>query len=406
MIAALVFAAVASLPQQFSALPLAQALQRAVTISPDVAQAQEHVKENQALLAAARAQAAPGLDLGYAASPQAGNTKNTVEQSMTTLGADVTFGDYFAYLPAVREAEYTLTSAKYDLLNAQRAERVKTIGLYYAALQAAATVDLRRQDLIVATSDLRAAQLRYKAGDAPRLDVVRAQVALANAGAAFDAAQVDRANADDALQVETGAPAAAFASVQPAASPLPQPPAPQQAVARALAQRSDLASAQQLVGSERAAVAVARRGVLPALTLSAGYTRGYDTGIPVAGPSAALNVRFPLSGAASDRTAAERARLAQAQYKVAALQRQIAVEVNAAARTYAESARALTSARRARVAAQQELRATEIGYRSGASSSLDVADARRTYTQAALNELAAIYAQAQAAATLQEEMGP
>jgi outer membrane protein TolC len=37
---------------------------------------------------------------------------------------------------------------------------------------------------------------------------------------------------------------------------------------------------------------------------------------------------------------------------------------------------------------------------------LDVADARRTYVQAALAEVSAIYAEAQAAATLQEEMGP
>jgi hypothetical protein len=37
---------------------------------------------------------------------------------------------------------------------------------------------------------------------------------------------------------------------------------------------------------------------------------------------------------------------------------------------------------------------------------LDVADARRTYAQAALDELTAIYAQAEAAAALQEMVGP
>jgi outer membrane protein TolC len=104
--------------------------------------------------------------------------------------------------------------------------------------------------------------------------------------------------------------------------------------------------------------------------------------------------------------AAERARLAQAQDKASALQRAITVTVSAAARTYQESLRAVDSAHRARVAAQEELRATEIGYRSGGSSSLDVADARRTYVQAALAEVTAVYAQAQAAATLEEEIGP
>jgi cobalt-zinc-cadmium efflux system outer membrane protein len=181
---------------------------------------------------------------------------------------------------------------------------------------------------------------------------------------------------------------------------------PDSAVERALAQRSDFFSAQQAVRAEEAAVRVAGRGVLPSVTLSGGYTSGTDSGVAVHGPSANVTVALPISQAARNRAEAERARLAQAQDKAASIRRHIIVDVSAAARTYEESLRATQSATRARIAAQQELRATQIGYRSGAGSSLDVADARRTYLQAALNELSAVYAQAQAAATLQEEMGP
>jgi outer membrane protein TolC len=406
VIAAIVLAAAAAAPQQFAALPLVQALENAVSISPDVAQARARVTENQALLSAARGIAAPALTLGYAAAPQGGNANNTIEQSLYTIGAGVTLGDYLAFAPAVREAQFTLASAQYDLLDAQRTEREKTIGLYYDALKAAATVQLRSQDLSGAQSDLRAAQLRYKAGDAPRLDVVRAQVALANAQAAVDAAQTDLANAEDALSVETGEPVQQFISLQKAPAIAAPVADPQKAVARALAQRSDLASAEQAVRGEEAAVGVAQRGVLPAVSVNAGYTRGWDSGVLVNGPSAAVNVSVPVSHAAADRTAAERARLLQAKYKADSLRRTIAVAVSSAARTYRESALATESAKRARVAAEEELRATETGYRNGASSSLDVADARRTYVQAALNEVNAVYAQARAAAVLQEEMGP
>lgn len=406
MIAAFVLAAVTSVPRQFSALPLQQALQQAVVRSPDVAQARERVNENAALLAAARGAAAPALTLGYAAAPQGGNASNTIEQSLTTVGAGITLGDYLAYRPAVRQAQFTLASAQFGLLDAQRLERVKVVGLYYDALKAVATVSLREQDLAGAQSDMRAARLRYRAGDVPRLDVVRASVAVANAQATLDAARVDLENTENALAVETGMPSKIFERVEPASGLAAPPSDPQQAVSRALAQRTDLASAQQAVHAEEAAVHVAQRGVLPAVTLNAGYTQGMDSGVFVRGPSASLNVSLPVSHAAADRAAAERARLAQAQDKAASLQRQITVNVSAAARTYAESVRALQSARSARIAAEQELHATQIGYRSGASSSLDVADARRTYVQAALNELNATYAQAQAAATLQEEMGP
>lgn len=406
MIGAVLLAALTAAVQQFAALPLAQAVENAVRISPDVAQMRARVDENQALLAAARGAAAPALQASYAAAPQGGSANNTIEQSLATIGAGVTLGDYLAYLPAVRQAQFALAGAQYDLLDAQRSEREKTIGLYYGALKAVATVDLRSQDLAGAQSDLRAAQLRFKAGDAPRLDVVRAEVALANARASLDAAQVDAANAQDALGVETGTNAQQLVRLQ-AVPPAATPPAdPQKAVARALAQRSDLLSARQAVQAEEAAVRVALRGRLPAITVNAGYTRGYDSGVLVSGPSANVSVNLPLSHAAADRAAAERARLAQAHDKESALVRAITVDVSSAARTYQESLRAVDSAHRARVAAQAELHATQTGYRSGASSSLDVADARRTYVQAALAEVNALYARAQAAATLEQEIGP
>lgn len=406
MIGAIILAAAAAAVQQFAGLPLSSALDNAIRISPDVAQARARVSENQSLLAAARGAAAPSLQASYAAAPQGGNANNTIEQSLVTLGAGVTLGDSLSYLPLVRQAQFTLMGAQYDLLDAQRTEREKTIGLYYGALTAVATVGLQRENLAGARSDLRAAQLRFRAGDVPRLDVVRAEVAFANARASLDTAQVGAANAESALSVETGIPLHALQRLEGTAAVAPPPTDPQKAVERALAQRSDLSSARQAVNAEEAAVRAAQRGVFPAITVNAGYTHGYDSGVLVSGPSASVNVNLPLSHAAADRVGAERARLAQAQYKQASLERSITVAVSSAARTYAESVRAVQSARTARIAAEQELRATQIGYRSGASSSLDVADARRTYIQAALAEVTAIYAQAQAAATLQEEMGP
>lgn len=406
MIAGVVLAVTVLAAKQFPQLPLDTALQKSVAASPDVAQARERVDETQALLNAARGGAAPALTANYAQSPQGGNDNNTITQGLTTVGAQITLGDYLNSNAVVRQAYYALAGAQYDLLDTLRAERIKVTGEYYGALKAIATEDLRRQDVAGAMSDLRSAQLRFKAGDAPRLDVVRAQVALAGAQANLDAAQVDAQNAKQALALETGMSEAAFAQVANA-PPQSAPPAdPDRAVARALAQRSDLLSAEQAVRAEEAAVRVAQRAILPAVTISAGYMTGVDSGVNVHGPSANVNVALPISHAAADRVAAERARLAQAQAKAAAVRRQIAIDVSAAARTYAETLRAVQSASRARVAAREELHATQTGYRSGASSSLDVADARRSYVQAALAELNAVYAQAQAAATLEEEMGP
>lgn len=406
MIAAVVLAAAMIAPKQFTELPLDAALQKAVATSPDVAQARERVDENAALLAAARGLGAPALTANYTQAPQGGSDNQTITQRLTTVGAQITLGDYLASNPAVRQAYFTLAGAQYDLADALRAERIKVSGQYYAALKAIAAEALRKQDVSGAASDLRSAQLRFKAGDAPRLDVVRAQVAFASAQANLDAAHVDVQNTEQALAIETGQSDAVFARLVSAPAQAAPPADVSRAVQRALAQRSDLLSAQQAVQAEQAAVRVAQRGIFPAVTISAGYTAGVDSGVNVRGPTANVNVAVPVSHASADRVAAERARLEQALSKEEAIRRQIVVEVSAAARTYAESWTAAQSAMRARVAAQEELRATQIGYRSGASTSLDVADARRTYVQAALAELNAVYARAQAAATLEEELGP
>jgi outer membrane protein TolC len=75
--------------------------------------------------------------------------------------------------------------------------------------------------------------------------------------------------------------------------------------------------------------------------------------------------------------------------------------VGAAVRTYEAQTVALAAARHAREQAEAEFKATQLGYRSGATSGLDIETARATYVQALVSEINALYAQAQAQATLQ-----
>jgi len=66
---------------------------------------------------------------------------------------------------------------------------------------------------------------------------------------------------------------------------------------------------------------------------------------------------------------------------------------------------ALAAAQRALEEADAEFKATQIGYRNGASSSLDVESARATYVQALVAQISALYPQQEAEATLQLLMG-
>ena len=393
--------------QSFSQLPLGVAEDAALAHSPDVAAARAKVDEQQALFDAARASYGPALTAGYAQSPQLGNTGGTVEQKLTTVGAQVSLGDLFAYSPAVAQAHATLSAAQFDLANARRNARITVIGDYYAALVAHATLDARNIELESAKAQERAAQLRYHAGDAPKLDVVRASVAVAQAEADLARTGADVQNADAVLSTETSIDTL---QIQPQEAQTAQfsfapGPDPQRAIAQAIASRPEIASAQADVAAEEHAVKVARTGPVSIVTLAAGYTTGVDTGFPVHGPSVSATVTYPVGGASSNRIIAEEARLAQAKAMLEKARRTVIIEAGSAARTYSAQTAALAAATRAREQAQAEFDATEIGYRNGASSSLDVESARATYVQALVNEITALYGQAQAQATLELVVG-
>lgn len=392
--------------QTFSGLPLARAETLALGRSPDVAAASEKVTEQRALFDEARASYGPALVGNYALAPQGGPNGTTISQRLTTFGGQVTLGDILAYSPLVAQANATLSAARFDLANAQRTERINVINLYFSALSTAATLDARRVALQGAHSQLHAARLRFKAGDVPRLDVVRAEVDVAQAEADVARARADAENGESALAEEVGIPASSL-TIGPSAQPLLGgfTNSPDAAVAAALARRPEVAAARANVAAEERAVAVAQRGGLPLISLDGGYTTGVDSGVNVKGPSLTVNASLPVGGAAHDRVLAERARLAQARAQLLKVERQISVEVSSAVRTYDAQSAALAAATRALAQARAEVTATQIGYRNGASSSLDVQTASATYVQALVAQVSAIYAQAQARATLDLLLG-
>ena len=390
----------------FANLPLAQAQTKALAVSPDIGIARSKVDELQALFDQARAAYGPALTANYVEGPQGAGVSSTVAQRLTTVGAQVTLGDLIAYSPAIAQANANLRAATFDFDNAQRTERINVIHLYFAALLANATLSARQQALTSAQAQMRAANLRYGAGDAPHVDVVRAAVSEAQTQSALATAQAEQRNAYAALETETGVDDGNLNSLSNQASIAAQPvPELVRAVQGALASRPEIASAQANVTAEEHAVQVARRSGLPLITLGGGFTSGVDSGIKVSGPSATANLSFPVGGAEHARVAAEEARLAQARWQLEKVRKDVTTEVAAAVRTYAAQTAALQAAQRAESEASLELHATQVGYRNGASSSLDVESARATYTQALVDEISATYSKAEAQATLQLLMG-
>jgi cobalt-zinc-cadmium efflux system outer membrane protein len=395
----------AARPIAFADLSLGQAESAALATSPDVAQADAVVRENAAAVSAARGALGPSLTSSYVRAPQGGSNNDTITQRLTTVGVQTTVGDVLAYSPALAGAEATLRGARASLLVAQRTERVKVIGLYYDALKARAIAQARDEALRTAQQQRDAAAIRVRAGDAPRLDLVRANVAVARATAAAETARATDQNATEALAVEANAKTALASTVDGPLSAAPDV-VPSDAVALALRNRADLRAASEATTAAQAAVTAARRSALPAITVGAGYETGVDTGVQIHGPTLNVTVGIPLNGAAHAQVAQKTAVVAETVAKAQAQQRQIQLDVAAAARTLSATQRATAASTQAREEAYAELQATGVGYRNGASSSLELASARDTYTQAVVDELSSLYDELKARATLDLEVGP
>jgi multidrug efflux system outer membrane protein len=397
-----------SLPMAFAGLTLAQAQSSGIDTSPDVAAARARVNGSRAALAAARWALAPAGFVGFTESPQLAPTgSSTISAHQTTVGVLANLGDVFGYSPQVRLATAALHKAVADEAASERTERITAAKAYYGALKAAAVLASRTDALNLARAGLHAAKTRFNAGDAPRIDVVRADVAIARAEAGAETGRADDANARSALRAETGVSESALSAAAGGAPPSVPPLArdPDAAVAAALSLRPDVASARRDVDASVSALTAAKFALIPPVTVATGYATGIDSGQRVTGASVSAQVTVPLPFGPAARIAQAQAALDEAAARLAGVKRTVSLETASAARSLLGADRAAAATQRAEIAARQELDATELGYRQGASSSLEVTAARSTYEQARVDLLSAVYDEALAVAIFDVEVG-
>jgi outer membrane protein TolC len=388
----------------FSALTLADAERRTVDRDTGVALAQAAVMQNAANLHIARITAFPHITGSYALSPQAGSgtqSTSSVEQHLLGVGVGISLNDVLAASDQVRAAANELLASQRDADAAQLQARERAVQLYFSALSAIALEQFRSSELAGTLRDLRAASIRAHSGESPQLDVMRASVAVEQARADLASARAQRVDAVEALGSATGMAASDLVRVVARPAPFYIALNADAAVARALSLRPEIASLLATIDARRANLGIAKQSALPAITANGGYQGGADSGQEVHGAAVTVNLDLPIASPAGAQTQIAQAQLDAAQSQLVGEQRTISLEVGAAvrdARAADDSARAAAAARSEAVRA---LDAVEIGYREGAVSSLDVADARRTFVQASVNALVAQYAREQAYAVLE-----
>lgn len=354
-------------------------------------------REQTAQARARRVQAVAIPDPGLTASldDQPGFLQLGQAQSRNVaVGIQVPFPDKFRLRNRIATAD--VQSAEQSYVSARQSIAAQTSAAYDSLLMAHRHFGIGVTSRDLAADFLKKTQARYQGGTAAKLDVIRAQVALAQAENDLIGMARDIQTASDALDRLIGRPIGT--PVSPVDSLDVPPPLPNvdDLELRALSVRPELASIASQQAGARANTALAREFWLPDFTL--GAQRDYGPAGAGTGALFTAGVALPVPIFYGQHTRGEIAESQHRERELEAAARDlraaVAQDVRAA---YATATTALRQAVYLRdellPSAREAYRVASVSYGLGGSSALDVLDARRSLLDAELQ-----YADALAAA--------
>lgn len=260
-----------------------------------------------------------------------------------------------------------------------------TTNAYFQLVQTSRAADIAAQAVTVAAQNQTTSQELYRAGTAARADVLRQDVTLANARVqaiqARNSSDLANAALANLLNINLG-------SVITPTEPLEAqtPVYMLDALLRSSKERPELAAAQAAVAIADSAVRLARAGSLPAVSLSVQDASSKPNFVNVPQPqlSETLAVTWRLfdGGLTRGRVAEASASIDKAKINLAQLSNGVDLEVREAYLNYTAAKAQVDAAKTAQASAQENLRVTQIRYRAGVGTALELSDALLSSTQA------------------------
>ncbi|MCX8053208.1 MAG: TolC family protein [Armatimonadetes bacterium] len=278
--------------------------------------------------------------------------------------------DYLALLVVSQKLLFDTKTAYYDLLRAQGQEEV-----------AQAAVD-------AATARLKDASARYAAGAAPKFDVTRAQVDVANLNQQLIRAKsrvaIARAALNRTIGLDINTPTEVVKSeikVEDIKVEIDK------SIQEAYAKRPEVRSAETLVDLSKRNVKLQRTGILPTLAATANYTYNFR----VAGFSstneswiALLDLKIPIwdGGVTKAKVDQANAEVDKSVQNLENIKLGVALAVKTAALVLQEGIERIATTSENVAMAEEALRLATIRYNSGIATLVEVSDAELALTQA------------------------
>ena len=402
-------------------LTIDRALELAVTRNEGLKVSTERLRESQANVSAARAAYLPTLDVNFLYTPtQAspllkipagvfGPNEQTFRANLireNVVRFDVSQPLYtggrlnhaFGAQAAAQEG------SRLDVERARQQLALRVYETFYAALMADQGIRTTDEGVRIAERHLELAQVRYEAGSSARLDVLRAEVELANARARLIRARSTASVSYQALRTVLSLPQGEALQLAGTLDEVPSLPASTE-LEKALPVRADIrALGQQREVAERL-VSLANADLRPTVALSGNFqyqedgvnqlfdtsNRSYQFGVAV---------RVPLFNgpAVAARRAGATARMQQAEHGTNAALDSARLELATASTELTAAREIVATQQKALELAREGLGIAEVSYENGVVTVAELNDARLSLLETEWELMQAKYSQIVAAA--------
>jgi len=304
-------------------------------------------------------------------------------------------------------AGFSASESNYAAVRADVLDSTTTA--YYALVLTRQTATITDQAVDVGKQNLSTSQQLYEAGSAAKADVLKQQVTLANAQVAtiraHNASDLANARLANVLDINLNSyinPTEPLGITPPVYS-LPE------LLQDAQTRRPEVAAAIDAVTIAEKAVQEARAGTLPAIGLEISEASSKPNFVNVPQPQLSETLfavwRFFDGGLTHGKVVQAQSAVDKAKINLHQLRNQVDLQVRDAYFNYQAAQAAVTAADSARTSAAESLRVTQLRYRAGVGTSLELSDALLAYTQTQVQYASALADQSTTLVSLQRAAG-
>ncbi|HEX6323493.1 MAG TPA: TolC family protein [Vicinamibacterales bacterium] len=390
-------------PPQEPTVTMAEAVERALQVSPTMVQRQGAVQTSHSAERVAWGDFIPSLSFSSGASYSSSNRFNPQTNTSVT-GSSESYNARLStslelFTGGRRRAQLRQTRAQTDAAEAAVVEQRFAVALQ--AKQAFFNV-LRNDDLIRVSEEriqraqdgLEAAILRTNVGSATRSDSLRAAFELTQARQQLLTAQTSRRNAAHTLGALIGYDGPVAARAEAPLEPRPLELADAELLQMVLEQAPGVQTARANLRSSEAAVSSSRSQWWPSLSMSGGYTwnnQQFSLNQGSTSWSTGVSLSYPIFNGFSREDANERANvnLTVSRAQLEDQQRQVRATLEQVLNDLRLAEQQIALAQEALLVAQEDLRVLNTRYGLGAATILDLITSQVAVTQADIDLIAA-----------------